>query len=205
MSPRKSVGQFIMIGNHRCLDFINTELVEHSRRVDRLQAFADLVAWLERAEVLSAAQAKQVLRRWDGTPAGARALMEARAFRDVLREMVERLVHGRPVPASALGKINGFLRDRLGHAQLVRARSGVERRAYVQATAPTQLLVPVAESASDLLCDGDTSLILKCRNPGCILYFYDVTKNHARRWCSMSLCGNRMKSTAHYRRHRRAS
>jgi predicted RNA-binding Zn ribbon-like protein len=33
-----------------------------------------------------------------------------------------------------------------------------------------------------------------------VLFFYDTTKNHARRWCSMAFCGNRHKVAAHYRR-----
>jgi len=37
--------------------------------------------------------------------------------------------------------------------------------------------VPVAESAMDLLCDGDPTLVRKCENPACVLYFYDATKN----------------------------
>src|SRR5437867_3930953 len=86
---------------------------------------------------------------------------------------------------------------------LVGTRNGFERRRLFQPREPIHLLVPVAESASDLLCHGDLALILKCENPRCILYFYDTTKNHARRWCSMTVCGNRMKVAAHYRRRRR--
>ncbi len=60
-----------------------------------------------------------------------------------------------------------------------------------------------AESAADLLCTGDLSLVKKCQHDACILYFYDTTKNHARQWCSMELCGNRMKAAMHYRRKKR--
>ncbi|MCI0410524.1 MAG: CGNR zinc finger domain-containing protein, partial [Acidobacteria bacterium] len=55
----------------------------------------------------------------------------------------------------------------------------------------------------DLLSEGDLTLVRKCENPACILYFHDTTKNHARRWCSMRACGNRAKVAAHYRRRRR--
>ena len=65
-----------------------------------------------------------------------------------------------------------------------------------------QLLGLLAEAATDLLCTCDLSLIKKCQNPECVLFFYDTTKNHARHWCSMSLCGNRSKVAAHYHRHR---
>ena len=193
-----------MVGNHRCLDFVNTELIEQGRRVDRLQDFADLVGWLEQAQVLSVVQAKQVLHRWGQTSKGAGALSEARAFRRVLREMAEGIVHGKRPSAFVLNKINALLRYHTVDVALVRTRHGLERRASFQPRDPIHLLVPVAESASDLLCHGDFSLILKCENPRCILYFYDATKNHTRRWCSMTVCGNRMKVAAHYRRRRRA-
>jgi len=193
-----------MIGNHRCLDFVNTELIEHGRRVDLLEDFADLVDWLEQAHVLGTAQAKQILRRWGQTSKGADALSEARAFRRVLREMAEGIVHGKRPSSVVLNKINALLRYRTADIALVRTLDGFERRVSFQPRDPIHLLVPVAESASDLLCRGDLALILKCENPRCILYFYDATKNHARRWCSMTVCGNRMKVAAHYRRRRRA-
>ena len=204
MPPTISTGRFPTVGGHRCLNFINTELIEQGRRVDRLQEFADLVDWLEQAQVLGSAQAKQIFRRWDQKPEGARALAEARALRRVLRAMVEGIVRGKLPSTLALKKINALLRHHTADVQLVRTRHGFDRRPSFQPREPTHLLVPVAESASDLLCHGDLSLILKCENPRCILYFYDVTKNHARRWCSMSVCGNRMKVAAHYRRRRRA-
>ncbi|MBH0192038.1 MAG: hypothetical protein HP492_09850 [Nitrospira sp.] len=59
-----------------------------------------------------------------------------------------------------------------------------------------------AEAAGNLLCRADFALIKKCGNPACILYFYDTTKNHTRNWCSMQVCGNRMKVAAHYWRNR---
>ena len=193
-----------MVGTHRCLDFVNTEIIERGRRVDLLRDFADLVGWLEQAHVLSGARAKQMLRRWGRTSNRAGALSEARAFRRVLREMVEGIVHGKRPSALVLDKINALLRCRTGDVALVRTRHGFERRVSFQPRDPRHLLVPLAESASDLLCHGDLSLILKCENPRCILYFYDATKNHARRWCSMAVCGNRMKVAAHYRRRRRS-
>ena len=204
MPSKASRRNFPMIGSHRCLDFVNTELIEQGRRVDLLQHFADFVDWLEQAHVLGTAQAKQILRRWGETSKGAGALAEARAFRRLLREMAEGIVHGKRPSTVALDKINELLRSRTVGVALVRTRHGFERQVSFQPREPRHLLVPVAESASDLLCHGDLALIVKCKNPRCILYFYDATKNHARRWCSMTVCGNRMKVAAHYRRRRRA-
>jgi hypothetical protein len=55
----------------------------------------------------------------------------------------------------------------------------------------------------DLLCYADPSLVKKCEDAACVLFFYDTTKNHSRRWCSMSVCRNRMKVAAHYQRLRK--
>ncbi len=195
-----SSGRFPMIGTHRCLDFVNTEIVEQGRRVELLGDFADLVGWLEETEVLRATQAKQLLHQWGQTPKGVRALSEARAFRRLLREMVEGIVEGERPSPRVLHKINVLLRCRTGEVSLVRTRRGIERQVSFAPREPIHLLVPVADSASELLCHGDLTLIRKCQNPRCILYFYDTTKNHTRRWCSMSVCGNRMKVAAHHRR-----
>jgi predicted RNA-binding Zn ribbon-like protein len=56
--------------------------------------------------------------------------------------------------------------------------------------------VPVAEAVATLLAKGDFSLVRKCESPDCTLWFHDRTKSHHRRWCSMALCGNRMKVAA---------
>lgn len=43
--------------------------------------------------------------------------------------------------------------------------------------------------------------VRKCANPDCVLWFWDVSKNGQRRWCSMQGCGNRMKAARFYERH----
>src|SRR5262249_52590987 len=192
--------KFSLIGNHRCVDFVNTEVVHRGQSVDLLTDFPDLVAWLTAAQLLGPAEAEAALRRWSGTPAGARALVEARTLRADLRVMLEQIERGRPIAASSLGAINALLARPIGHGERARARRGFLRRFRFKVGAPVDLLVPVAEAASDFLCHADFSLVRKCENLACIQYFYDLSKNHARRWCSMSVCGNRMKVAAYHRR-----
>jgi len=64
-------------------------------------------------------------------------------------------------------------------------------------------LQPIAEAIGDLICNADFRLIRTCGAPTCTLMFYDRTKGHARRWCSMSICGNRAKAAAHRARVRK--
>jgi predicted RNA-binding Zn ribbon-like protein len=60
-------------------------------------------------------------------------------------------------------------------------------------------LVSVAVTA---MLDGSWERLKACRN--CRWAFYDESKNRSARWCSMSLCGNRLKTRA-YRRRRRSA
>jgi len=192
--------RFLFVGNYLCLDFINTEMVVAGQPVDRLSSFDNLVAWLVQALTLDGKQAEEILGNWKSRPEAKSTLVEAITLRASLREMAERLVKGKTVPQSTLGAINQWLARQTGHAELKRARGRFEKRFQADFREPAQLLWPVAESACDLLCYADLTLVKKCENPACVLFFYDTTKNHSRRWCSMSVCGNRMKVAAHYQR-----
>jgi predicted RNA-binding Zn ribbon-like protein len=65
---------------------------------------------------------------------------------------------------------------------------------------PDTLLIPVGEVLARLICTEDFSHVKACEGPACTLLFADHTRGHARRWCSMAICGNRAKQAAH--RHR---
>jgi predicted RNA-binding Zn ribbon-like protein len=193
---------FFFVGNQLCLDFINTQFVLNGQQVDLLATFSDLVTWLVQKHLLAEEEAKKIERQGGRQAKGTQTLEQARAFRITLREMVERLAASRPVPQAAIGAINDMLRYRIGYPQLT-GRSGKFERGYqVESQDSNQLLGLLAEAATDLLCKCDFSLIKKCQNPICTLFFYDTTKNHTRHWCSMTICGNRSKVAAHYRRHR---
>ncbi|MFE9357259.1 CGNR zinc finger domain-containing protein [Streptomyces olivaceoviridis] len=42
--------------------------------------------------------------------------------------------------------------------------------------------------------------IRTCAGGGCVLHFFDTSRNGTRRWCSMAACGNRAKASRHYAR-----
>jgi len=192
---------FLFIANQSCLDFINTDLVMNGQPTDLLSSFQDLVAWLVQAGLLTEKDAKEI--EGKASRDEMETLKLAKAFRKTMRDMAERLAAHKPVPQAALDLINQLLRHRVGYAQVTRRSSTFERRYEAGFEDATQVLGLLAEAASDLLCACDLSLVKKCQNPACVLFFYDTTKNHARHWCSMNLCGNRSKVAAHYRRHRK--
>jgi predicted RNA-binding Zn ribbon-like protein len=65
---------------------------------------------------------------------------------------------------------------------------------------PEDLFAPVADSAAKLFASVDHNRVRKCGQ--CVLHFYDTSKKGTRRWCSMQLCGNRLKVAAYAARQR---
>lgn len=195
---------FLFVSNHPCLDFINTQMIVRGTPTDLLGGYEDLVAWLVQAKMVNKAQAAVVMTQWNHKDQ-EQLFEQGITFRNTLRKMVERIVAYQSIPGSAVASINQILSRCPGYPQLVYAKGRFERHFQSQVAQKDGLLAPLAEAASDLLCSGDLSLVKKCGNAACILYFYDTTKNHTRNWCSMQLCGNRIKVAAHYQRKRNNS
>jgi predicted RNA-binding Zn ribbon-like protein len=199
VAPQKD---FVFVGNHACLDFINTELILNGAPADLLETFEDLLDWLVKSQTLSKKEAEArsgALRQDQKT----QILAQAKTFRTTLRRMVVSIVNENRVPESAVTAINQLLRACSGYRELARTRSNAFKEVFIaSADSKDAFLASLAIFASDLLRMADLTLIKKCKNPACVLYFYDTTKNHARNWCSMQLCGNRDKVAAYFRRKR---
>jgi len=203
MSQDNSPSRFFFIAGQPALDFVNTRPVLNGAVVDLIASVEDLAAWLEAAKLSDAAMGRRA-RGLSGTRAGQELLAEAIELREALREILERHTSGRPSSEPALARINELLRRLPQHAQIVRARRGFEAKMVSEADEARQLLAPIAAAASELLCERDLTRVKRCNHPACVLFFYDTTKSRTRRWCSMEVCGNRLKAAAHYERQRRA-
>lgn len=191
---------FLFVANDRCLDFVNTQCRPGADVLDLLSGFSDLIAWLRAAGLIDQADARHALGKWSASPQAARALHEARKFRATLRRMAEAFACGRSISPGAVKAINEILARRSWRYGLVPARRGFERKLLLNLSEPRDLLVPVAFAAAELLSERDLTRVRRCKNPNCVGFFYDSSKNRRRRWCSMALCGNRAKAVAHYRR-----
>ena len=203
MDKSKQHQDFLFLGNHPSLDFINTEMVIRSTPTDLLNSFEDLATWMTKSRSLSKKDAGVA---HDDLSHDEKNLLlaQAKTLRTTLRRMVEHIVNENEVPESAVSAINQLLRPYSGYPQLVRTRANTFTEVFIaSADRKDALLASLAMLASDLLRTADLSLIKKCKNPACVLYFYDTTKNHARNWCSMQLCGNREKVAAYFRRKRK--
>lgn len=171
------------IGDDLAINFINT-----LRAVEPFEVFQtdeDVMDWLHRAGVSTPPKAADWPRE---------ALVEkARQLRDVALKTVEARKAGR---RPSLDELNSFLEHSTSHPQLVRRKSKIEIEKVYSGQSVEELFAPIAESVADLLANGDFELIRRCEGGTCVLWFYDRTKAHRRRWCSPSVCGNRAKVAA---------
>jgi len=68
--------------------------------------------------------------------------------------------------------------------------------------APERRLALRAVLAWDAVARQSPGRLRPCANDECRLFLIDRTKNNTARWCSMAVCGNRMKARRHYQRGR---
>lgn len=186
------------------LDFVNTEIMQQGQRMDLINDSNHLLQWLWEASLVTDIEAGEVKADWHLHPTKAtEAVQGVRRFRVLARQIAQEIVDMGRIAPTTLEELNGYLRLRSGIHQLQSDDKGAFTEVFlVPSSTPTttDLLGRLAQSASSLLCHADLSLVRRCENPNCILYFYDATKNHTRRWCSMSGCGNRAKAAAHYQK-----
>ncbi len=191
------------IGDHLAIDFRNSFVGPSGEPHDWLSDGQGLLDWLVQAGAIDAAAARRLR--------GARSLdsvaAEARGLRDWLKAFLGRHA-GRELKAEAvreLAPLNRLLERAQAYNVVETALSPDEKRLVWRQKrrwAPEQLLMPIAEAIGDLVCDADFRLVRHCEGNGCVLMFYDRTKAHGRRWCSMAICGNRAKAAAHRARQR---
>lgn len=170
------------VGDHLAMDLLNTEARSQGEIVDFWSSNADVQRWLVKHGVATAAASKPP----------AELLARGRGLRAAVREAVVARKAGKPVAVEAL---NEYLQGYLTAPVLVRGKAGtlaLDRMARGDAT--SSMLGPVAEAAARLLVEADFALVKQCEHPDCILWFYDRTRSHKRRWCSMARCGNRHKA-----------
>ena len=172
-----------IVADHLALDLLNTVARSDGTVVEYWNTGDDVVTWLARCGVSPVAPGKV------DRPA---LLAQATRLRSLAGRLVARQKEGAAVDVREL---NTFLHAYLSAPHLARDEDGkltLSRKPGGDAVA--SLLGPVAEAVAQLLVEGDFALVRQCEHPDCILWFYDRTKAHKRRWCSMAVCGNRYKA-----------
>ena len=199
---RPATGDPLLIGEHPALDFLNSVLAPHGETLDYLYDGNAMRAWLSTSQALPEFLIKAAVlispAQMDQLASDARTLREA--FRRVLVQHSKR--GAKSLTPEDLKCINIWLaRGPLTQA-LVQDGNGWNLTLRRDLATPAALMAELASVCADLLANHSHKQIRKCENPACTLWFHDTKRGPRRRWCSMAICGNRMKVAAHRARTR---
>jgi predicted RNA-binding Zn ribbon-like protein len=174
-------------GGRPSLDLVNTLRARRRGGVETLLKPEDLARWLVAAGLA-------------GTPmrVGRAVLREAIELREAIDAAATAVVGGRPVPEAAVTQIDDWLVHAGSRPQLTVAGGVPVLGERAPADSPRRALGTIALDAAHLLGEPDQRGRLRaCASETCGARFYDRSPAGARRWCSMTTCGNAAKARRH--------
>lgn len=193
----------MFIAGDQSLDFLNSIGTPVNTVVEWLADGDDLMAWFEQANLLPPDAAATI--RTNCFPGELDAVAaQASAPREWFRAFVS-THRGRSLGPQALDELeplNRILERDYAYEAIVAgpveetdqpATSGLEWQTLRRWRTPDSLLLPIAHAMADFIPSEDLSRVKSCEKSPCTLFFLDRTRGRARRWCSMTLCGNRAK------------
>ena len=185
-----------------CLDFVNTLDDRYSGEPkELLQRYADVARFAEDTELIDRADVERLTRLSLHSPKEAeKARGRAIQLREAIYAVFWARVQKKPVAAEDLEALNRWVQEAGQHCSLVEKGGRFEWRFDPAGNDLTAPLWPIARSAADLLASEQMQYVRACASKSCEWLFLDESKNHGRRWCDMTKCGNRAKVRAFYDR-----
>ena len=184
-----------LVAGRVALDFAN--LASSSRDL----TWEEFISFLARAKLVTE---ERMTRLWPlefSEPQAVDAVvLRILRLQEAVRAIFQSIVANKPFPASWVEPINNVLRVTEGHDELVASKGGWSLDFVAREGGLDWLLAAIARSAAELVVEGPQARIRRCANPACRLFFYDDSRTHRRRWCSMAICGNRHKVAAFLQR-----
>jgi predicted RNA-binding Zn ribbon-like protein len=190
------------MGGPVCLDFINTlddrPMPKHK---ELLVNYYDLISFAADAAILGEAQLKRLISESTLNPTqGDRAVRIAILMRETMYAVFWAVVKNKQVPSVQLQALNQYVETAAQHFRLVPGHGHFEWRFDSQRAGLEAPLWLIVRSAVELLASDQLQYVRACASKTCQWLFLDESRNHARRWCDMTKCGNRAKVKRFYTR-----
>ncbi|QGH32917.1 RNA-binding protein [Gracilibacillus salitolerans] len=184
--------KFPLISGNISLDLVNTEVVRHGVRHDLLTDKEHVKAWIHTLLSENIVLTQQFDRKIDDWSEQALDLL--REMRAYLREHFEKVADGKEAPSEMVALLEERMKQAPFTYQLID-----NKLVPVPLGDPAQSLMSlIVMNGLQLIASGDLDHLHRCSNPECVLLFID--KRGRRKWCSMQICGNRVKVTRHHKR-----
>jgi len=191
---------FLFVANRPVLDLLNTKPVLAQGPTELLPDFPAFERWLIASRMVSSVKIKSLLRRWRHSAEAGAFLKELIGFRERLRDAVLRMEGGSAPSDEFIREVNARLRQYPPHTSLRRRDGLIIRELLFDPQEPADLWAPIIDGVANLMSETEISRVRKCES--CVVHFFDTSKKGSRRWCSMNICGNKLKVAAYQRRKR---
>lgn len=191
---------FLFLGNQLALDFLNTRPVQNDEPTELLLDLTTLLRWFHAAGLLTGDEVANLERKWGQSAPGRRLVEGVVMLREKLRKEVVRWEDGQGIHDSVLQELNRLMAEHPMRTRLNQHGKKPSIDFYFEAHSPEDLFAPLAHSAAMLFATASRERVRKCHQ--CALHFLDTSRKGTRRWCSMLLCGNRLKVAAYAARKR---
>jgi predicted RNA-binding Zn ribbon-like protein len=185
-----------------CIDFVNT-LSWRGREVpeEELHHYSDLIKWSRQVGIITAQNAKKLLKKADRNPAaGKKVLSGAVGLRETIYRIFTAIIENQNPAKEDLAAFNSHLANTMVFSQIINTKNGFEWDSSGDKSEMDWVLNPVIRSAADLLVSQELKKLKFCSDPMCRWLFLDISRNQSRRWCDMKDCGNRAKARRFYQK-----
>jgi predicted RNA-binding Zn ribbon-like protein len=196
------ISKIPFLGGNLSLDFVNTV---HDRHEDPLrnllQNYLDLVTWVYFANAISDSQKEKLLQKGQENQTKANQIYnDSLQLREALYDLIVNMINRENVSPVNMQTINQWLSKSFSNLELTQIDSHFLLDWNEENFGLESVLWPIVRAFSDLVISEDHKRIKQCGNCGYL--FVDNSKNKSRRWCSMEICGNRVKARRHARKTR---
>lgn len=196
------ISKIPFLGGNLSLDFVNTVYDRHEERLrDLLQNYLDLVTWVHFAGAIDSSQKEKLLQKGRENQRKANQLYkDSLQLREALYDFDFQVINGGKVAPTSVPLINQWLSKAFSNLELTQLDHRFVLDWKPDNFALESVLWPILRAFADLVTNDDLERIKQCSNCGYV--FLDNSKNKSRRWCSMEICGNRVKARRHARKAR---
>jgi predicted RNA-binding Zn ribbon-like protein len=188
------ISKLPFLGGDLSLDFVNTVHDRHEEPVkELLQNYWDLVTWVYFADAINECQKEKLLQKGQENQIKAsQVYKDALHLRETFYDLILNLINQGDAFTANIQLINQWLSRAFSNLELAQLNGHFVLDWNTEDFELESVLWPIIRAFADLVTSEDINRIKQCVNCGYL--FFHTLKNKSRRWCSMEICGNRVKA-----------
>ena len=194
------ISKIPFLGGNLSLDFVNTV---HDRHEDPLRNllknYLDLVIWVYFATAINNSQKERLLQKGRENQLKANQIYrDSLQLREAFYDFIVNTINRNEVSQVNMQLINQWYSRASSSLELTRLDDRFVLDWEAGSFELESILWPIVRAFVNLVISEDRNRIKQCFNCGYL--FIDNSKNKSRRWCSMEICGNRVKARRYARK-----